>query len=176
MKANANLSILRLLRELGAEIDAVSPGEVHLALKAGYKPEQIMFTGTSVGYDEMLYLLEMGVRLSVDSESQLDRLLGVEKPEVVSVRVNPELGAGHHEHVITAGAYAKFGVWDTDAIKVYEKAHRAGIDRFGIQMHIGSGIHEASHYIRAAERLLDVAGVIRRKLGIEFEFIDLGEE
>jgi len=66
VKANTNLSILRLLREEGAEVDAVSPGEVHAALQAGYKPEQILFTGTSVGLDELLYLLDAGVRMNVD--------------------------------------------------------------------------------------------------------------
>jgi len=173
-KANTNLSILRLLREEGAEVDAVSPGEVHAALQAGYKPDQILFTGTSVGLDELLYLLETGVGMNVDSESQLDRLLEQEVPEMISVRINPELGAGHHEHVITAGPQAKFGVWDEDAVRVYAKAKQAGVKRFGVQMHIGSGIHDVEHYIRATRRLLDVAGHIRRETGVTFDFVDLG--
>ena len=173
-KANTNLSILRLLREEGAEVDAVSPGEVHAALQAGYKPDQILFTGTSVGLDELLYLLDTGVGMNVDSESQLDRLLEQEVPEMISVRINPELGAGHHEHVITAGPQAKFGVWDEDAVRVYAKAKQAGVKRFGVQMHIGSGIHDVEHYIRATRRLLDVAGHIRRETGVTFDFVDLG--
>jgi diaminopimelate decarboxylase len=129
-KANTNLSVLRVLREEGVEIDAVSPGEVYLALKAGFEPEQILFTGTSVGLEELLYLIETGVRISLDSESQLDRLIELEVPELISVRVNPEFGAGHHDHVITAGPLAKFGVWDEDAVRVYRKAKVRGVERF----------------------------------------------
>jgi diaminopimelate decarboxylase len=173
-KANTNLSILRVLRDEGAEVDAVSPGEVHTALEAGYKPEQILFTGTSVGLDELLYLLDAGVRMNIDSESQLDRLLEQEVPKMISVRVNPELGAGHHEHVITAGPHAKFGVWDEDAVSVYSKAKNGGVKRFGIQMHIGSGIHDVEHYIRATKRLLEVAGHVREETGVGFDFVDLG--
>ncbi len=173
-KANTNLSILRALREEGAELDAVSPGEVHAAQQAGYRPEQILFTGTSVGLDELLYLLGAGVRMNVDSESQLDRLLEQEVPEMISVRVNPEVGAGHHEHVITAGYEAKFGVWDEDAVGVYAKAKRAGVKRFGVQMHIGSGNLDVGNYLLAAKRLLEVAGHVRRETGVEFDFVDLG--
>ncbi len=173
-KANTNLSILRLLREEGAELDAVSPGEVHAALNAGYSPDQILFTGTSVGLDELLYLLDAGVRMNVDSESQLDRLLEQDVPELISARVNPEFGAGHHEHVITAGPESKFGIWDDDAVRVYSKARKAGVKRFGVQMHIGSGIHDVEHYVRATRRLLEIAGNVRKEVGVVFDFIDLG--
>ena len=173
-KANTSLSILRVLRDEGAEVDAVSPGEVHVALAAGYKPEQILFTGTSVGFDELLDLLDVGVRMNIDSESQLDRLLEQEVPEMISVRVNPELGAGHHEHVITAGPLAKFGVWDDDAVRVYAKAKRAGVRRFGVHMHIGSGILDVEHYVNATRRLLEVAGRVKAETGVSFDFVDLG--
>lgn len=173
-KANTNLAILRLLRRLGSEIDAVSPGEVHLALKAGFHPDQVLFTGTSVSDEEMRWLVERGVRLNLDSGSQLRRLLTYHIPDTLSFRVNPELGAGHHEHVITAGAHAKFGVWDEDAVKAYSEAAEAGVKRFGVQMHIGSGISDAHHYISAAGRMLEIASKVSERLGVEFEFIDLG--
>lgn len=173
-KANTSLSVLKLLREEGAELDAISPGEVYLALEAGFKPEQILFTGTSVGYEELLFLLEKGVRINLDSESQLDRLIGIEVPEMVSVRVNPEIGAGHHEHVITAGPDAKFGLWDIDAVKVFKKAKRAGVKRFGIQMHIGSGVLDVEHYLHAVKRLIEVAKHAQDEAGVDFDFIDFG--
>ncbi len=173
-KANTNLSVLRLLLEEGAGLDTVSPGEVFLALEAGFKPEQILFTGTSVGYEELLFILEKGVRINLDSESQLDRLIGIEVPEMVSVRVNPEIGAGHHEHVITAGPDAKFGLWDTDAVKVFKKAKHAGVKRFGIQMHIGSGVLDVENYLRPVKRLIEVAKHTHDEAGIDFDFIDFG--
>ena len=87
-KANTNLSILRVLRDEGVEIDAVSPGEVYLALHAGFTPDQILFTGTSVSEDEMKYLHEKSVRMNVDSLSQLERLLEFKTPESISMRIN----------------------------------------------------------------------------------------
>lgn len=173
-KANSNLTVLRLLRRLGSEIDAVSPGEVYLALKAGFPPDKILFTGTSVSDEEMRWLVGKGVRINLDSRSQLNRLLRFQIPETISFRVNPELGAGHHEHVITAGAQAKFGVWDEDAVEAYVEAVEAGVKRFGVQMHIGSGISDVRHYIRASGRMLEIAAKVHEKLGVEFEFIDLG--
>jgi diaminopimelate decarboxylase len=173
-KANTSLSVLKILREEGAELDAVSPGEVYLALEAGYKPEQILFTGTSVGYEELLFLLEKGVRINLDSESQLDRLIGIEVPEMISVRVNPEIGAGHHDHVITAGPDAKFGLWDIDVVKVFMKAKQAGVKRFGIQMHIGSGVLNVEQYLRAVKRLIEVSKHAHDEAGVNFDFIDFG--
>lgn len=173
-KANTNISILNILREEGSEIDAVSPGEVYLSLATGYKPSQIMFTGTSVGLDELNYLLETGVRINVDSRSQLERTLNLEVPELISIRINPEFGAGHHEHAITAGPNVKFGIWDQDAVEAYNLAARAGVKKFGIQMHIGSGVFDVSNYVKASSRLLEIAKKIHEETGISFDFIDLG--
>jgi len=173
-KANTNLTILKILWKEGAYLDAVSPGEVFLAIKAGFKPDRILFTGTSVRDDELKFLLDMGVTINIDSISQLRRLLSISTPDLISVRVNPEIGAGHHEHVITAGKTSKFGVWEADVIKAYRMAKEAGVERFGIHMHIGSGILVIEPFLMAAERLLEIANLVHEKLGIEFEFIDLG--
>ncbi|MEM2936122.1 MAG: diaminopimelate decarboxylase, partial [Candidatus Bathyarchaeia archaeon] len=97
-KANTNLSVLTILRDEGAHIDAVSPGEIFLALRAGFPPEKILFTGTSVRDDELRFLLDSKVTINIDSLSQLERLLKMATPPLLSVRINPEVGAGHHEH------------------------------------------------------------------------------
>lgn len=173
-KANTSLAVLGMLRDEGAYLDAVSPGEVLLALKAGFQPEEILFTGTSVRDDELKFLVEAKVTINVDSFSQLKRLIKFHVPEILSVRVNPEIGAGHHEHVITAGRDSKFGIWETDVIKAYEIAKEAGVKRFGIHMHIGSGILSVEPFILAAQKLLEIAHRVRKELGITFEFIDFG--
>ncbi len=173
-KANTNPSVLRILEEEGACLDAVSPGEVYLARRGGFPPGRILFTGTSVGDEELGYLLGEGVVINVDSLSQLRRLLRIAVPEALSVRVNPELGAGHHEHVITAGRDSKFGVWEEDSIRAYDEAKGAGVRRFGIQMHIGSGILSPEPLLRAADRLLSIAGEVHETLGVCFDFVDFG--
>jgi len=173
-KANANLSVLRILQAEGAFIDAVSPGEVALALKAGFPTERIMFTGTSVRNDELKFLTDSNININVDSLSQLDRLLSIKVPSLISMRINPEIGAGHHSHVITAGKQSKFGVWEEDAVKAYATAKKAGVKRFGIHMHVGSGVLDAEPYVFALEKLLSIAKRVHEQVGVDFEFIDMG--
>jgi diaminopimelate decarboxylase len=173
-KANSNLSVLQILETEGAFLDAVSPGEVSMALAAGFPPERILFTGTSVRNDELKFLVDSAVTVNVDSLSQLDRLLKITVPDALSVRVNPEIGAGHHDHCITAGKNTKFGLWENDALKAYEKAKEAGVERFGIHMHVGSGVLDVEPFVLALDKLLTVAKKVHDEIGVSFEFVDMG--
>jgi diaminopimelate decarboxylase len=127
-----------------------------------------------VGEAELDYAIKSNVTINVDSISQMHSLLKRILPSTVSVRLNPEVGAGHHAHVVTGSRDAKFGLLQPDALTAYRMARDAGVKRFGIQMHIGSGILNSEPYIRAMENLLKAAADIHRGLGINFEFIDLG--
>jgi diaminopimelate decarboxylase len=173
-KANSNLSVLKILETEGAYLDAVSPGEVSMALATGFPPERILFTGTSVRNDELKFLAGSNVTVNIDSLSQLDRLLKITVPDILSVRVNPEIGAGHHEHCITAGKNTKFGLWENDALKAYKTAKKAGVKRFGIHMHVGSGVLGVEPFVLALDKLLSVAKKVHDKTGVSFEFVDMG--
>jgi diaminopimelate decarboxylase len=174
MKANSNLAVLKTLENEGANVDAVSPGEVFTALTSGFTPERILFTGTSVRNDELKFLVDSNVTINVDSQSQLDRLLKIAVPKVLSVRINPEIGAGHHEHCITAGKQSKFGIWEQDAPTVYAAAKKAGVGKFGIHMHIGSGILDVIPFLVALDKFLAIAKRIHDQVGVNFEFINVG--
>ncbi len=173
-KANSNLSVLKILQSQGAYLDTVSPGEVYMGLISGFSPDRIMFTGASVRNDELKFLADANITVNVDSQSELDRLLKIAVPPVLSVRVNPEIGAGHHSHCITAGPDSKFGLFEEETIQAYAIAKRARVEHFGIHMHIGSGILEVQPYVLAVEKLLSIAKRVRDEVGIEFEFIDIG--
>jgi len=173
-KANTNINVLRILWEEGAHIDAVSPGEVDASLLAGFDPIDIMFTGTSVTNDELLFLAKSGVVVNFDSISAFSRALNIGVPELVSFRINPDVGAGHHTHCITGGKDSKFGIWEKDAIAAYKLAKKAGVKRFGIHAHIGSGILESRYFMLEIDKLTSIAGKIARSVGITFEFIDFG--
>lgn len=173
-KANSNLTVLKILRSEGAYLDTVSPGEVFMGLTSGYTPDRILFTGTSVRNDELKFLSDTNVTVNIDSQSELDRLLKIAVPPVLSIRVNPEVGAGHHSHCITAGPESKFGLWEEDALKAYATAKKARVERFGIHMHIGSGILDVEPYVLAVEKLLSIAKRVHDEVGVEFEFIDIG--
>jgi diaminopimelate decarboxylase len=173
-KANTNLTVLKILQSEGAYLDTVSPGEVFIGLSSGFTPDRMLFTGTSVRNDELKFLSDAGITVNVDSQSELDRLLKIAVPPMVSVRVNPEVGAGHHDHCITAGPETKFGLWEEDALKAYATAKKARVERFGIHMHIGSGILKVDPYVQAVEKFLSIAKRVHDELGIDFEFVDLG--
>jgi diaminopimelate decarboxylase len=173
-KANTNLNVLKILQSQGSYLDTVSPGEVFLALSAGFTPDRIMFTGTSVRNDELKMLSDANITINVDSQSEMDRLLKISPPQIISVRVNPEVGAGHHSHCITAGPESKFGLWEEEVIQAYAIAQRARVGRFGIHMHIGSGILDPEPYMLAVEKLLSIAKRVHEEVGIDFEFIDIG--
>ncbi len=173
-KANSNLSVLKILQSEGAYLDTVSPGEIFMALTSGFSPDRILFTGTSVRNDELKFLSDAKVTVNIDSLSELERLMKFAVPPVLSVRVNPEVGAGHHSHCITAGPESKFGLFEDDAIKAYELAKKARVERFGIHMHVGSGILDVEPYLLALEKLLDVAKKVHEQVGVDFEFIDIG--
>jgi diaminopimelate decarboxylase len=173
-KANSNLSVLKILETEGTYLDAVSPGEVSMALTAGFPPEHILFTGTSVRNDELKFLVDSKVMVNVDSLSQLDRLLKITLPNILSIRVNPEIGAGHHDHCITAGKNTKFGLWENNAVKAYKRAKQAGVERFGIHMHVGSGVLDVEPFVLALDKLLSVARKVHDEVGVDFEFVDMG--
>ncbi|MCL2288647.1 MAG: diaminopimelate decarboxylase [Candidatus Bathyarchaeota archaeon] len=173
-KANTNLTVLKVLQSEGAYLDAVSPGEVFMGLSSGFTPDRILFTGVSVRNDELKFLADAGITINIDSLSELERLLKIAVPSTISVRVNPQLGDGHHDHCITAGPHVKFGLCEEDVLKAYMAAKKARVERFGIHMHIGSGISNVNSYVLAVEKLLDVAKRVHDELGITFDFIDLG--
>jgi diaminopimelate decarboxylase len=173
-KANTNISILKILETEGAGVDVVSAGEVYLALEAGFQPNQLLYTGVNVGDEELKFVMDKKVAINIDSLSQLEKLLKIAVPQTLSVRVNTEFGAGHHEYVITAGKITKFGLHEEDALKTYKLAKDVGVEKFGIHMHMGSGIMDVNPMLQATEKLLKTARKIHEELKINFEFIDLG--
>ncbi|MCK9151032.1 diaminopimelate decarboxylase [Methanobacterium alcaliphilum] len=175
-KANTNLAVMRILEEEGSGIDAVSPGEIYTSLLAGFDPQRVLYTGNNVKDEEMEFAIESRVRLNVDSVSQLKRLAKIVDPEEfkISFRVNPMVGAGHHEHCITGGEMSKFGIMEKEAVEVYKMAQDMGFKPVGIHTHIGSGILDPEPFMLAVDTLMDIAGLIAQNTGVEFEFIDFG--
>ncbi|MBI2549941.1 diaminopimelate decarboxylase [Candidatus Woesearchaeota archaeon] len=175
-KANTNLSILKVIRDEGKDflgIDAVSPGEIVLALKAGFRPEQIMFTSTSVTDEEMKFAMGKRVLVNCDSLSQLERYGKLNPNSSVCFRINPDVGAGHHSHVITGGPESKFGIWAGDVGKAFDIAAKYGLKIVGVHQHIGSGILETDKFLAAMKVLLSVINKHKGELK-DLEFVDLG--
>ena len=175
-KANTSLAMMKILEQEGSCIDAVSPGEIYTALLAGFEPERILYTGNNVTTEELQFALDAGVRLNLDSVSMLERLAKLPGAEgtKISFRVNPMVGAGHHDHCITGGELSKFGIMEQEAVEVYQKAQDLGFKPVGIHTHIGSGILDPEPFKLAVQVLMDVAGRVHNEAGVTFEFIDFG--
>jgi len=159
LKANACPAILRLLRDEGFGLDAVSPGELLLAQRLEFDAARILFSPNMMGDDEMHAAQAAAVLLNVGELSRLERFGTVYPGADVCVRLNPGGGAGHHAHVVTAGERTKFGVPLTQLGEVKRIAAQHGLRIVGLHQHIGSGILDPALFRAPLDALLDVAGV-----------------
>jgi diaminopimelate decarboxylase len=156
-KANSNIELLKIIREEGLCIDAVSAGEIYVDLKAGFNPEQITYVCNNVTAEELSYAIQSGVKISVDSLSQLELYGKINPGGEVAVRINPGIGTGHHTKVITGGHSTKFGIDITQIKEVKNILSRYDLKLTGINQHIGSLFMDAEAYLASSAIILDIA-------------------
>lgn len=169
MKANSNLHLLKIIREEGLHADVMSPGEMYVALKAGFKSEELFFIPNNVCDDEMQYAIDHNVLTSMDSVSQLERYGKLNPGGKVAIRFNPGVGAGHCDKVVTGGENTKFGVNVSEIDQVKRTLETYNLTLVGINQHIGSLFMESTPYIEGIKSILDIA-----KQFDDLEFVDLG--
>ncbi len=180
VKANDNLSILRLLGRAGCGADIVSGGELHRALRAGIRPDRIVFSGVGKTRTELAAALEAGILcFNVESEGELRAL--AEVAEVtgqvapVALRINPDIESPTpHAYTRTGHRSTKFGVPAQEALGLYRVA--AGLpwlDPVGIDAHIGSQILDPEPYRQSLLHLLELVDGLGRE-GIRLRLLDLG--
>jgi diaminopimelate decarboxylase len=175
VKANSNLSVLRLLATKGAGFDIVSGGELFRVIKAGGDPAHCTFAGVGKTREEITYALEQGIySFNVESEEELRYLNEVAgelgKIAPAAVRVNPNVDAKTHKYISTGKSENKFGV-DFGAIEsLYERAaaELPNIRLRGLQMHIGSQLTSIDPFIEAVEKVIPLVTALKAKHGIEF--------
>ena len=156
-KANANPALLRIIREEGLVVDAMSPGELHIVREwAGFEPEQILYVCNNVSADELRNAVSAGVLVSVDSLSQLELLGSVAPGGEALVRLNPGIGAGHHKKVVTGGKESKFGVNLEDIPELRRILEKYDLTLVGVNQHIGSLFMRPDEYLSAVDVVLHV--------------------
>jgi len=179
VKANSNLSILRLLSKHGAGADIVSKGELERTLRSGFAPGKIIFSGVGKTEEEIRLALRRGIRmLNVESEEELLKIREVAKRlrvrAPISIRVNPDIKADTHHHIQTGSKAHKFGIDPAQALRLYRRARRCPeIITIGIQCHIGSQITQVEPYRKAFETLLALKERLMKE-GIPIDIIDIG--
>ncbi len=179
VKANSNLSILRLLAAEGAGFDIVSGGELYRVLHAGGRPDRVVFSGVGKTREEVEYALASGIHsFNCESESELALIDSIAsrlgKRARIAMRVNPHVDAQTHPYISTGLRDHKFGI-DIDAVEaVYERARALGnLDLEGISCHIGSQLLDTSPLMEALDAVLALAARLRAA-GIPIQHLDLG--
>ena len=169
MKALSNVSVLKLMRKLGAGLDTVSIQEVKLGLHAGFAPEQIIFTPNGVSMEEIEEAASLGVQLNIDNLSILEQF-GSKHPQVpVCIRINPHVMAGGNSKISVGHIDSKFGISIHQIPHILRIVENTKMHINGIHMHTGSDILDIDVFLYAAEILFDTAKHFR-----ELKFIDFG--
>jgi diaminopimelate decarboxylase len=179
LKANSSLAIVRLLHGLGSHADANSLGEVDVAMRCGFRPDQIVFTGVGKSAAEIDRAVALGLlAINVESPGELERIdqraLAQNRTARVALRVNPDIDANSHPHISTGLKSNKFGVPIDEAPALFrEMSRRQGLLPVGAHVHIGSQITTLDPLSKAAEAVVALARELRSE-GIELQHLDMG--
>ena len=179
LKANSTLALVRLLRSLGSKADVNSGGELAVALRAGFDPKDIVFTGVGKTREELEDAITKGVgTINAESAGELDRIAVVAarlgRRARVALRVNPDIDARSHPYISTGLRQNKFGVDIARAPEIFEWARRlAAVRMTGLQAHIGSQILEAGPLSETARELGALGGALAQR-GFSIENLDIG--
>jgi diaminopimelate decarboxylase len=179
LKANSTLAILRLLRSLGSNADANSIGEIDVAMRAGFTPAQIVFTGVGKTTAELGRAIDLGVRsINVESEGEIERIEALSRERKtrtkIAVRVNPDVDAKTHPHISTGLKTNKFGIPIGEVPALCARTRgRPNVEIVGLHAHIGSQITDLAPLVNAARALVDLARQLS-VTGTTIEHLDIG--
>ncbi|MBO6881158.1 diaminopimelate decarboxylase [Winogradskyella sp.] len=169
VKALSNISVLKLFNSLGSGLDTVSIQEVQLGLKAGFKPEDIIFTPNGVSLEEIENVAKLSVQINIDNLSILEQF-GAKHPKVpVCIRINPHVMAGGNTNISVGHIDSKFGISIHQIPLLLRIVENTKMNINGIHMHTGSDILDIDVFLYASEILFETAKNFK-----DLEFIDFG--
>ena len=179
VKANSNIAIISLLKQLGSGADIVSAGELKRALKAGIDPKKIVFSGVGKTPEEIEFALLADILMfNVESLEELETLGEIakklEKKAPFALRINPDIDPQTHPYIATGIKRSKFGIPEEFVIEAYKKAkENPYLYPIGIDAHIGSQITSISPFVSALSRLKKIWEELIN-LGFELKYLDIG--
>lgn len=157
-KALTNISILKLLRSYGSDVDVVSIEEAHLALRAGFKPGQIMFTPSGVDFTEIVEGVKLNLTINLDNLSSLEKFgQKYQGSYPCSIRLNPHIMAGGNYKISTGHSNSKFGISVYQLPDIHEVVKKHNMRINGLHIHTGSDITESEVFLKMADILFGVA-------------------
>lgn len=179
IKANSNLAILSIFAQLGVGADIVSGGELFRALKAGIKPDKIVFAGVGKSEEEIKFALKNDILMfNVESEEELKIINTVakqlKKKAPVALRVNPDIDPKTHKYIATGLKITKFGIPIEKAIEYYKLAKSMeNIEVIGIHKHIGSQITDTKSYVESLTKIISLYDELA-KFDFKIDYINIG--
>lgn len=179
VKANSNVSLLRLLAQQGAGMDIVSGGELYRALRAGVAPEKIVYSGVGKKADEIREALEAGILMfNVESMAELKRINTIAKEmgkvARISFRINPDVDPQTHPYISTGMKKNKFGLDIEHSLKAYEMARDMdAVEPVGMDCHIGSQLTSIEPFLEALDKLIAFYNRLA-DMGVAIKYLDLG--
>ena len=186
-KANSNMAVLKAVRDAGIDIEVNSGGELFKALKIGFRPEQIIFNGTSKSNEEIDDAVRAGIySLNVDSIFEIElveasvRRLRLENPAIpparIALRLVPEIGTRSHLGLQTALLTSKFGISSSDVLPAFRRGlqHPDLVHVCGIHIHVGSQTPDVEPFAAAFKSMWEHLLAIQRETGHTLEHINLG--
>lgn len=169
VKALSNISILKLLKQMGAGLDTVSIQEVQLGIHAGFPPEKIIYTPNGVSLEEIEEVAQIGVQINIDNLSILEQF-GTKYPNIpVCIRINPHVMAGGNTNISVGHIDSKFGISIHQMPHLLRIIENTNMHINGIHMHTGSDILDVEVFLYAAEILFEAAKHFKT-----LDFIDFG--
>ncbi|MCH7523871.1 MAG: diaminopimelate decarboxylase [Bacteroidetes bacterium] len=169
VKALSNISVLKLMKKLGACLDTVSIQEVKLGLVAGFNPQHIIYTPNGVSIEEIETVAKLGVQINIDNLSILEQF-GTKHPKIpVCIRINPHVMAGGNTNISVGHIDSKFGISIHQIPHIIRIVENTGMQINGIHMHTGSDILDIDVFLYASEILFETAKNFKN-----LEFIDFG--
>ena len=169
-KALTNVSILRYVKSLGANVDCSSINEVKLALYAGFEPDRVLYTSNGIAFSEIEEAKNLGVHINIDSLSNLEKFgkkYGHSYP--VGIRLRPNILAGGNLKISTGHDKSKFGIPVDRIEKIVSVVQENNLHIRALHIHTGSGIKDVNVFVKGIEVLFDLISEFK-----ELEVIDLG--
>ena len=168
-KALSNINILKVIKEIGCGIDAVSIQEVELALFAGFKADQIFYTPSGVELNEIKKAFKLGVQINIDNISALKKIAENLSNIKIGIRINPNVKAGGNLKISVGDSESKFGLNTYEIEKAKKIISEKNISVNGLHIHTGSDIEDVNSFLKAC----DV--VFKQSEGFkDLEFLDFG--
>ena len=168
-KALSNISVLKYFKSLGSGLDTVSIEEVKLGLKAGFEPQEIIFTPNGVSLQELKLAASLGVKINIDNLSILEQF-GHDMPNYpVCIRINPHIMAGGNAKISVGHIDSKFGISYYQLPHVKRVVENTNMNVEGIHMHTGSDILDIEVFLNGAEILFNVAKEFK-----DLKYLDFG--